>query len=326
MIELTVIIPTHNRQDMLLRCLGALARQDYPLSRMEVIVVADGCTDDSAKIIVRNQYGFSLKVFEQSSRGAAAARNHGAKHAVGSTLVFLDDDVIASEKVASAHARHHKGEVQKVVVGPYMPPAPPDSDFHRRELYEFWRGLFESMAEPNHVPTFRDVVSGNLSMTKVAFERAGGFCEAFPSCGMEDYEFGYRLLSAGVKHVYDAEAIAEHLETTNLRRSVHRRYVEGRGTVTMLQLHPALLSAFGLTEKLTGPGRLMFSYPAASSICQLVAIKALAISAALRSRAAWNKARAIAMDLAYWRGIADELDGECTLDEFLEIVRLRIVN
>ena len=83
--RISVVIPTHNRRDSLLRLLRALREGTYPHERFDVVIVADGCTDDTVAVLHRTPFPFAMRVLEQSpGHGAGAARNLGAAHAAGS--------------------------------------------------------------------------------------------------------------------------------------------------------------------------------------------------------------------------------------------------
>ncbi|MBK8006615.1 MAG: glycosyltransferase [Gemmatimonadetes bacterium] len=71
---LSVVIPTHNRRDSLLRLLAALERGTLPAERFEAVVVADGCADDTVRagggrVVLVPRAG----VRAAAGRGAAAA-------------------------------------------------------------------------------------------------------------------------------------------------------------------------------------------------------------------------------------------------------------
>ena len=82
MIELSVIIPTYNRKESLLRTLNALNRQTFPSERFEVVVISDGSTDGTPAAIAEVAMGFTLRFVEQANQGPSVARNHGARLAV----------------------------------------------------------------------------------------------------------------------------------------------------------------------------------------------------------------------------------------------------
>ena len=75
MCHISVIIPTHNRSASLRVTLDALNKQTYPFEQFEVVVVADGCNDNTIDMLKTYSASFSFKVIEQPGKGAAAARN-----------------------------------------------------------------------------------------------------------------------------------------------------------------------------------------------------------------------------------------------------------
>jgi glycosyltransferase involved in cell wall biosynthesis len=84
----SVIIPTYNHAAFLLRALESVFAQT--LHPLEVIVVDDGSTDETAEVL-RAHEG-QIQVVTQPNRGVAAARNAGAAVASGELLAFLDAD------------------------------------------------------------------------------------------------------------------------------------------------------------------------------------------------------------------------------------------
>ena len=90
----SVVIPTHNRPEMLRKCVESLGR-GYPQECYEIIVVDDG----SEPPVDLREYGEATKlsVVHQANTGPAGARNSGAWRASGKYLVFIDDDCSAME-------------------------------------------------------------------------------------------------------------------------------------------------------------------------------------------------------------------------------------
>src|SRR4051812_22121800 len=98
--EISVIIPTHQRPQLLMKCLTALLKQKFDKQRFEVIVVSDG-PDPETHSLVRSmaQCGMAtLRYFSlPTRRGPAAARNYGWLGASGKIIAFTDDDCLPDE-------------------------------------------------------------------------------------------------------------------------------------------------------------------------------------------------------------------------------------
>ena len=86
----SVIIPTHNRLQMLKRAIRSVLTQTY--EHFELIVVDDNSTDDTEAVVASFEDN-RLRYFKHDvNKGASAARNTGIKHANGEYIAFLDDD------------------------------------------------------------------------------------------------------------------------------------------------------------------------------------------------------------------------------------------
>ena len=84
----SIIIPTYNYGHFLRKAVDSVLSQTYP--NIEMIVVDDGSTDDTAAII--GSYGQHLTYLRQENRGASAARNLGICFSRGDYIAFLDAD------------------------------------------------------------------------------------------------------------------------------------------------------------------------------------------------------------------------------------------
>lgn len=86
--EISVMIPTYNRQAVLPRALDSVLAQEGVI--FEILVVDDGSTDDTAKLI-KNKYP-QVTYLSQSHQGPSAARNRGIEASRGEWIAFLDSD------------------------------------------------------------------------------------------------------------------------------------------------------------------------------------------------------------------------------------------
>lgn len=85
--DVSVIITTFNRYEMLKRALRSVQNQTF--KPKEIIVVDDGSFDESSKI--RDEYP-QIEYIYQKNSGISSARNRGIKSASGDFVAFLDDD------------------------------------------------------------------------------------------------------------------------------------------------------------------------------------------------------------------------------------------
>lgn len=96
--ETSVIIPTWNRRDLLVRAVESVLAQTRPVE--EIIVVDDGSTDGTAAHLAE-RYGERILCVRQDNAGVSAARNRGLRLARGRYIALLDsDDEWLPEKTA----------------------------------------------------------------------------------------------------------------------------------------------------------------------------------------------------------------------------------
>lgn len=89
MVKLSIIVPVYNSEQYISKCLESLINQT--LKDIEIIVVNDGSTDNSLKIL-ETYASKKVKIITQENSGVAVARNTGLKHAKGKYIAFVDSD------------------------------------------------------------------------------------------------------------------------------------------------------------------------------------------------------------------------------------------
>lgn len=99
--KVTIVIPVYNAEKYLRDCIESLLKQTIFQQDMEIILINDGSTDNSAEIY--NEYTQkypNIIAIEQENQGVSAARNVGIKEAKGKYIMFLDsDDTFSPETV-----------------------------------------------------------------------------------------------------------------------------------------------------------------------------------------------------------------------------------
>jgi glycosyltransferase involved in cell wall biosynthesis len=107
--RISVVVPTHNRSDLLSVTLRSVLRQrDVDL---EVIVVDEASTDDTTAMLGRLADSRVRTIRHETPRGVSTARNRGAREARGEWVAFIDDDDLwAPDKLArQVHAAQETG-------------------------------------------------------------------------------------------------------------------------------------------------------------------------------------------------------------------------
>lgn len=84
----SIIMPTYNRADTILRAVRSIQEQTF--TDWELIVVDDGSTDNTVELI--EGCDPRLKLIRQENQGTAGARNNGLRASTGDYIAFLDSD------------------------------------------------------------------------------------------------------------------------------------------------------------------------------------------------------------------------------------------
>lgn len=320
---ISVIVPTYNRSASLKRTLAALCFQTYPPRDFEVIVISDGCTDETSTVVRSCNTPYTLHFVEQHNRGASTARNSGAEYAKASVMLFVDDDVEPMPGLVAAHVRAHLGK-QQVVVGPYPGAYVSNLDFAGLERRAWWDATFTRMGAPGHRFMFTDLLGGNFSIEKELFGRVGGFDPTF-GCH-EDSELGMRLIMSSAEFGFAPEAAAFHHEEHTVSRSFDRKREEGKADVRIARLYPDLLSVLpiGYYREVNGKvsrilRTLAFTQPPIGDAIAANLGLGLNFLEEARLREAWKQLWDLLKDYWYWRGAAEELKNRQNLDDLAQL-------
>ena len=241
MIDLSVVIPTHNRVDILGETLERLAAQKAE-STFELVVVDDGSTASTVATLrsLAREVPVPMCVLEQAQRGPAAARNRGIEAARGAVCLFLGDDTRPEPGLIERHASFHRRtpEQEAALLG-HVEWAPESCPSPLMEwLNTGVQFGFGEIADAERVPGSY-FYTANVSV-KTAFVRAHrGFDEAFPHAAFEDLELGFRLERAGMRLVYDSDAVVEHWHPVDLPAVLTRMRTLGRSAVLLHERFPS---------------------------------------------------------------------------------------
>lgn len=209
--NVSVIIPTYNREEVLLGTLNALLDIDYPAHLWEIIIVDDG-SNDGSEVAVRKwieRVEASAKYIKQENAGPAAARNRGATVAQGEVLIFIDNDIIVEPDFIRRHLEALAAHPGCWILGRVTHPAElRGTPFgrYRDTLHE----SFHKDYEGRHLPEVNGMSTQNVSIPAEDFRRLGGFDESFTIASGEDWELAKRAKQNGIRVLYQPEITVLH--------------------------------------------------------------------------------------------------------------------
>lgn len=247
--NLSVVLPTHNRPAVLKKTLESLGSQT--LRDFEVIVVNDG--GETPEI---GEYPFAVHLIEQENAGPATARNTGAFEAQSDIVLFIGDDCIADRNLLFRHFYNHTRDRQPKAVQGYTIWHPDlASEFqiylHESGAQALWQNLKTDSGAWKHAAN-GFCLTTNFSISKRLFINQGGFNTAFKSAAWEDVELGYRLNRDNAPTFFDPGAINYHYHPYTLDDWIKRQQNEGYWRLTLCKIHPefasGLISPEGLRE------------------------------------------------------------------------------
>ena len=253
MIEVSVIIPTYNRQDSLLRLLDNLAHQTFETRKFEVIVVDDGSPsgprdDDHSK------FPFHYEYLRQENQGATIARNNGAKKSQGNILVFIDDDVTISEKVLEALTEVCAKDSRVIALGWLDTCNTKDETTFTKVAVSLDNKDLNRFKVTHGIENFIECNTQLIAIRRRDFFELGMFQD--PTGGWpnwDDVDLGYRAHLAGFQFIRVGEAKGKHWDNSlsDMESTSQRWFRASKSAVQLFKKYPELQSSIRMYEDKT---------------------------------------------------------------------------
>lgn len=247
--DFSVVIPTYNRLDMLVRVLDALEKQiDAP--SFEVIVVNDGSRDDTERVMSQRK-GITFRT--QPNGGPGRARNHGVSLATGRYVVFIGDDTVPEPRFLAEHARIHAEANHDPLVAALGYTGWPSTErvtAFMDYINDYGLQFGYKLIRHGDVVPYNFFYTSNISIDR---ELLGPqpFDTTFPSAAWEDIELAYRLNEKGLKIHYNERAVTRHYHPMDVDSFSRRQYTVGKSGAIFYEKHPELGHFLGVHELTT---------------------------------------------------------------------------
>lgn len=231
---ISVVIPTRNRCPMVERLLGSLSANTLARDQFEILVVSDGCSDET-NLRLKERWGERVVLLEQESAGAAAARNRGIRHAQGELVLLVDDDMVVERDCLEAHVRFHREwpEAHHACLGFMAWPAglidePLARYLSESDEYLDWKWV---RLRPRDDVGWRGFWTGHLSLKRRFLEEHGLFdVQQFRGEMGEDLDLGMRLDRLGLKLHFRDSITAWHQAVPSFRDFAWRHFRRSRSS------------------------------------------------------------------------------------------------
>jgi glycosyltransferase involved in cell wall biosynthesis len=226
--EVSVVIPTYNRAELLPALLDALLAQRVHGIPYEILVVDNASSDGTAATVAAHAHP-SIRYLYESRRGVSNVRNTGLQHAAAELIAFLDDDLLPAAdwlpRVKDTMDAHPEVHCVGGRIEPQWPDAPPPPRWLTPANYaplalQYGRGAGKPLSAANASGC---LVAANFICRRDVLRDVGGFSPAF--FRDEDRELNLRLWRAGTVGIYADSIVATAVvQPERLTKAYHRRW------------------------------------------------------------------------------------------------------
>jgi GT2 family glycosyltransferase len=236
-LAVSVVIPTHNRAESFPLILRRLMAQDVGADRFEIIAVDSASGDRTPQMLEEQVQRYSnLTTLRSEKPGAAAARNMGLEAAKAALVVLLDDDILVGPDFIRQVMRAHREHSGRVLLGRIIAPWDDSTDPFERYLLQVQDvNIYDFPDNANVPPNYFYTACVAIPREALGATR---FDEGFSVYGVEDIEFGFRLLGGDTRMVFlpNLRVLHDyHPEYESFRR---KKYKAGYSLGYFHQRHP----------------------------------------------------------------------------------------
>jgi GT2 family glycosyltransferase len=243
----SVVIPTHNRKEKLVRLIRSVLNSNYPRKKLEIIVVDDASTDGTYEEI-KKKFSSIKVIRNQKEMLVSGSRNIGIKNSRGEYIFLIDDDNVVDKHCIRELVKVMKSDSSIGIVGPLM--------YYLKQPKRIWcagirRNMIISLtfkigADKIDKRQFNKLIYSDdfpnaFMIRKEVIEKVGLFDENNFPIHYDEADFGERVRKAGYRIVCNPKAkiwhdipLPEEVEDKARLFHVHsemRAYYAGRNRI-----------------------------------------------------------------------------------------------
>jgi glycosyltransferase involved in cell wall biosynthesis len=239
---ISVIVPSFNRKSEIQELLNSLSEQRLPRDQFEILIVDDGSTDDTERLIADfiTSTNMPVRFIRQDHQGPGAARNLGMDKAQGEIFVFIDSDCTAPPNWLSVIKKAFNDDPDLRAFG--------GRDDARADFPPLLLAINYSMTsflttggmrggKKKRLAKFYPR-SFNMGLHRQLYEKIGGFG------GMrhgQDIEFSNRIIKSGGKVAYLHDSFVYHKRRTSLCKFFRQVFNWGVARINLYKIDSAML-------------------------------------------------------------------------------------
>lgn len=233
-LSFSFIIPVYNRPDEIKELLESLTEQTF-MAPFEVVIVEDGSTLPSDKIVEQFKDKLQLSYFYKQNSGPGDSRNYGMKLAKGNYFLILDSDCILPPQ----YLEEVNTSLQSEYVDCFGGPDTAHISFSalQKAINYSMTSIFTTggiRGSKKAINKFQPR-SFNMGISKAAFEASGGFGKIHPG---EDPDLTIRLWKAGYNTKFIEKAFVFHKRRISWKKFYHQVHKFGLTRPILNSWHP----------------------------------------------------------------------------------------
>ena len=217
---ISIIICTYNREKYIRPLLESIAKNDYPTTDYEIVLVDNNCTDNTHGVCEQFAAAHKEVAFRyviEPEQGLSAARNKGIKESKGDIIIYIDDDALVDSDYIRIYAEHFAVHPDTMAAGGPIEPLyetqePSWMSPYTKALLTAWMNYGDQVRE---YPNGRYPGGGNAAYRKEVFGKVGLFNTELGRKGnlllaSEEKDIFDKMKALGMKVLYLPTPVLHH--------------------------------------------------------------------------------------------------------------------